>query len=204
MTNLWVTSLAFWLSASLFASGYSANSMSAPDSNIRGSWSENCSVLEGGGGSIGLSYSFTGTDIFADNLFINGNVYSDTNCQHIALSHIFYGRYQAGGRYGDGFELDFSFDRRFVTGFHPDDIRAMNEINYCGYSDWRFGISKLVAIKSCDNGFAPKRLAAMMTKINTIFDIRTSKGYTYLVFGQNTSDGSRPTRLDLSRKYIRN
>lgn len=199
MKAIWSLAITWLFSGTLLASA----GQSLPASNLFGSWSERCSVLEGGKGSIRISYSFTGNEFFSDNLFINGSVYYDDNCRHIAISHIFYGRYRAGGRYGDGFEIDLNFDRRFVTGYHDDDIHAMNQIGYCGFSDWRFGISKLVALKSCDRSFAGKAFDAIVDSIGTIYDIRTSKGSSYLVFGKHDDKGGRPTRLDLSRKFFR-
>lgn len=199
MKSHWFLAITWLFSGTLVASADNA----LPTSNLFGSWSENCSVLDGGKGSIRLSYSFTGNEFFSDNLFINGSVYYDDHCRHIAISHIFYGRYRAGGRYGDGFEIDLNFDRRFITGYHDDDIRAMNQIGYCGRSDWRFGISKLVALKSCDRSFTGKMIESIIDSIGTIYDIRTSKGSSYLVFGKYDDKGGRPTRLDLSRKFFR-
>lgn len=195
----WSLAIIWLFSGTLLAS----SALPATNSDLFGSWSEPCSVLEGGKGSLRISYSFTGTEFFSDNLFINGSVYYDEHCRHIAISHIFYGRYRAGGRYGDGFEIDLNFDRRFVTGYHADDIRAMNQIGYCGYSDWRFGISKLVALKACDRSFAGKTIERIIDSVGTIYDIRTSKGSSYLVFGKYDDKGGRPTRLDLSRKFFR-
>lgn len=204
MKRLWTSLASILLTLSLQGVSFAGSSFAETKSNLFGSWAEPCSVLDDGRGSISISYTFTNNDFFSDNFFISGNVFSDSNCRHIALSHIFYGQYRAGGRYGDGFRIDIDYDRRFVTGFHPDDISAMNQINYCGFGEWRFGISRLVSIKSCDKAFAPKLLAKMKENFGTIYDIRTtSKGYTYLVFGQGTEDGSRPTRLDLSRKFIK-
>lgn len=199
MKVLWTLSAALLFSGTLLASGAEGSD----SSRIFGSWSEPCSVLENGKGSIGITYSFTGNDFFSDNLIINGNVYSDTGCRHIALSHIFYGQYRTGGRYGDGFSIDLAYDRRFVSGYHIDDVHAMNQLGYCGHSDWRFGISKLVSLSACDRAWAGKIMEKAASSISTIYDVRTSKGYSYVVFGKSSKDGSRPTRLDLSRKFIK-